>query len=101
MSLWSAVLLGVAALAVVPALYGLHRLCLWLEARGQLYYWHKQPGGSPARCMTGLQEVLEPQVKHVLHLREQRRQHRQDEGGPGGEDPPPPAPAAPSASVRG
>ena len=28
------------------ALYGLHRLGLWMEERGYIYYLHKKPKGS-------------------------------------------------------
>ena len=33
----------IAAVSALVALYGLHRLALWLEARGWLYYIHKKP----------------------------------------------------------
>jgi hypothetical protein len=82
MNLWTVSLCaGVALVGLGCALYALHRLCLWLEARGHLYYWHKQPDGSAAGCMTAFQEVIEPQVKHVLHVREQKRSRATDEGG--------------------
>jgi hypothetical protein len=67
MVLW--VLAGAAGLA---SLYMLHRLGLWMEQRGWLYYWHKKPGAG-ARGFVALQEFLEPPVQHVYHIKEQRR----------------------------
>jgi len=87
MSLWHWLIVIGAAAGGAAALYGLHRLCLWLEERGWLYYWHKKPGSSPASCLVAVQQALEPQTKHVLHLREQKRQ-RSDGEAPGENDPP-------------
>ena len=80
--LWGAIVVGAAAL-----IYAIHRLCLWLEKRGWLYYKHKQPGSSPLTCMTGLQEVLEPQTRHVIHVKDEKRV-LVDEATPGADDPP-------------
>src|SRR5262249_47724492 len=63
---WWDVLVGVVlVVAGLGALYGLHRVCLWLEARGLLYYWHKKPSSSVAACFVPLQQVLEPATQHV------------------------------------
>lgn len=80
--LWGALLL-----AAPFALYALHRLCLWLEARGQLYYWHKQPGGSRFSALNPLQEALDPPAKHVRLIKEHKRSHSEEEapGGPSGD----------------
>jgi hypothetical protein len=98
MTPWGALLVVLAVLGAVTglaaALYGLHRLCLWLESKGHLYYLHKQPeGSSPAACLGALQEVLEPQTRHVFHIREEKR-HAKEEA-PGQNDPPS-APGIPS-----
>jgi len=71
-----AVTVGVAA-----ALYGLHRLALWLEARGLLYYRNKKSESGAAGSFVALQQFLEPQVKHVRHVQEQKRHRCEDEGG--------------------
>ena len=104
MNSWTAVLWAVLIGAALPTLYGLHRLCLWLEARGLLYYRHKKPGGSPAGCMTALREVIEPPVRHVLHIKEEKRRHTASEGDPpspggGGEEAASDAPAPRSRST--
>jgi hypothetical protein len=73
--------------AGLASLYGLHRLGLWMEQRGWLYYWHKKPGAG-ARSFVALQEFLEPPVQHVYHIKEQQRSCF-EERVPGGDDPPP------------
>jgi hypothetical protein len=81
---WALVVVGAPL-----ALYGLHRLCLWLEAGGHLYYLNRQPeGGSPLGSLAELQKAIEPQAKHVHHVREQKRPSSEDEA-PGQGDPPP------------
>ena len=62
MNAWS-ILLAVAAL---PALYGLHRLCLRLEDRGYLYYRHKEPKPGGASPFLLLDEFIQPQNSHVI-----------------------------------
>lgn len=83
----SGVTLGV--LGVTGAMAALHRLCLWLEAKGHLYYWHKKPeGSSPAACLSALQEIIEPRAKHVFHVKDEKRHANEGAGDP----PDPPAP---------
>jgi hypothetical protein len=36
----------------------------WLEDRGYLYYRRKKPEGSPAAMWVGLQQFIEPGVRH-------------------------------------
>jgi hypothetical protein len=67
------------------ALYGLHRLGLWLEARGCLYYIHKKPRGGVAGGFVALQEVLEPGSRHVVQIKEEKR-GESEEGVPGAGD---------------
>jgi hypothetical protein len=67
-------LAGVLALVdLLTALYWLDRLCLWLEARGWLYYRHKKPESSPASAWVAMQQFIEPGVKHVREVREERQ----------------------------
>lgn len=73
---WGAIVLGGLA-----ALYGLHRLALWLEARGHLFYLNKKPEGGMAKSLSGLEQFVEPQAKHVHHVREQKRHRSEGEGG--------------------
>jgi hypothetical protein len=72
-----AVLSVAFVLLAVPGLYGLHRLGLYLESRDLIYYWHKKPSGGSA--YNPLQELVQPQIRHVIEVGEQR----QGEGGDG------------------
>lgn len=75
--LWLYVTLGVVGGAA--GLYGLHRLALWLEDRGQLYYLRKKPG-SIANSAAELQSFLEPQAKYVVRVKEDRKREGGDRG---------------------
>jgi hypothetical protein len=72
----------IVLIAAVPVLYGLHRLGLYLESRDIIYYWHKKPSGGSA--YNPLQELVQPQVRHVIEVAEQRPV----EGVIGGGEPP-------------
>jgi hypothetical protein len=41
-------------------------LCLRLEDRGYLYYWHKQPKPGGTSSFLLLQEFYQPQTSHVI-----------------------------------
>jgi hypothetical protein len=65
------------------ALYGLHRLGLWLEERGYIYYLHKKPkGGGAIGSMVALQRALEPRAEYVIQA-EQVNQEIAEEGASG------------------
>jgi hypothetical protein len=63
-----------AAIAVVvvllAGLYGLHRLCLYLEEYGYIYYLHKNPRGGFAPVLLDLREIVQPSVRHVVELKD-------------------------------
>jgi hypothetical protein len=66
MSPWR-MLLWMLIVASVPfVLYALHRLALWMEERGYLYYMYKKPKGGTGGAFLGLQQIIEPQVQHVI-----------------------------------
>jgi hypothetical protein len=81
------VIWGLIIVGGLAALYGLHRLGLWLEKRGWLFYKHKKPSSSAASCFVALQQVLEPPIKHVLHVNDEKR-HQAEEKAPGQNGPP-------------
>jgi hypothetical protein len=68
MGLWHVLIWGLVAVGILAALFGLHRLCLWLEDRGLLYYRKKKPTSSGGITWLVMQEFLEPQVQHVLSV---------------------------------
>ncbi len=65
----------VLAIAVAIALlYGLHRLALWMEARGWIYYVKKKASPNAlGSAALELQQMVKPAAKHVLEARRQRR----------------------------
>ena len=72
----------VAALAAA-GLYGLHRLFLWMEQQGWVYYWHKSGSGNAGNVLMPIQAIYQPEVHYVIEERA-RNQAEQDESG----DPP-------------
>jgi len=76
-------LLWVARAAV--ALYGLHRLALWAERRGWIYYReHRAPPGAAGPAMLEVTSLLDPAVEHVVgEARDARARAEQDESGEG------------------
>ena len=76
----------IVLISALPVIYGLHRLGLYLESRDIIYYWHKKPAGGSA--YNPLQELVQPQVRHVIEVAEQRPL----EGAIGGGESPPALP---------
>ncbi len=63
-------LLGMSLSAI--ALYGLHRLFLWMEKQGWIYYLRKSRQGSSVGSLLELQKALEPKMEHVIELKDRR-----------------------------
>jgi hypothetical protein len=65
------------------AIYGLHRLALWMEARGWLYY-RKTRGrsGSLGAAFLEMQALLEPSKRHVLEIVKKDDSKQSDAGDP-------------------
>jgi hypothetical protein len=82
MSFWVIGAVCLIILSGLAALYGLHRLALWLEKRGFLFYKNRKPSSSAVSCFVALQQALEPPIQHVLHVKEEKRRHT-EEGAPG------------------
>jgi len=72
--LWILIVFGASA-----ALYQLHRLGLWLDERGWLYYKYKKSSRSAGGCFIALEQVLEPPIQHVLHVKEEKRYQAEEE----------------------
>ena len=83
---WTLLLWISSAVAGAAGLYALHRLALYLEERGHLYYINKKPKSSAIGSFVALQRALEPQVQHVIHVTEESHLHG-EEGGSGQGDP--------------
>jgi hypothetical protein len=74
MAAWVVWIIGIPA-----TLYSLHRLALWLEERGHLYYLHKKSSGSAAGAFVAMQRAIEPQSQHVEHVRHVEQRVEEDE----------------------
>jgi len=66
---------GLVAVAGAAALYGLHRLALWLEREGWIRYLNARPdsGASTGALLFELQRIYEPQTQHVFELKESKK----------------------------
>jgi hypothetical protein len=68
---------------VCISIYLLHRLFLWMESRGWIYYKNRR--ASPATRANAALEVtslLEPQKRHVLKIQQEERQEEDGESEP-------------------
>lgn len=59
------------AIITVVSLYCLHKLCLWLERHGYLYYMNKKADtGFIAGTLEMINGVLNPAVKHTIEMKQ-------------------------------
>ena len=73
----------IAALALVVGLYGLHRLALWAEERGFIYYLHKRgSSGALASAFLELQAIHEPGKRYVAAETRREKVEAQESGAP-------------------
>ena len=61
------------------ALYGLHRVALWMEDRGYIYYLNKKPKSSPLGSLIAFQRAIEPRAHYIVQA-EQVNQEVGEEG---------------------
>lgn len=72
-----------AAAAAVVALYLLHRLALWLERRGWLFYLHRRSTTSAVGSVfSELHSVLDPGHRHAVEEQAREAQSQDDSGDP-------------------
>ncbi|HPT25120.1 MAG TPA: hypothetical protein PLZ95_01800 [Bryobacteraceae bacterium] len=75
-------------IVIVVGLYALHRLALWMESRGWIYYM--KSGGHSTRAgsaMLEIQQLLEPSKRHVIEIRQEQREEEDSAGDPPDADP--------------
>ncbi|MFH1329520.1 MAG: hypothetical protein ABIJ48_02505 [Actinomycetota bacterium] len=78
-------------LLVIPGValggLGLHRLALWAESRGWIYYGtHRMPSGAAGLAMMEVAAIVEPQTEHVIEaLRSEAIRAEEDASGEGRE----------------
>jgi hypothetical protein len=69
------------AILIGSILYVIHRLALWAEERGWIYYSHKRAsGGTIGTALLELQTILEPTKRHVVEERVQKGSASQESG---------------------
>jgi hypothetical protein len=79
----SAVSYAVWGLAALAGLYGLHRIAVWAERRGWIYYRGKHgSSGSLGSALLEMQAIIEPSKRHVLEERTKDASDTQDAGDP-------------------
>ena len=75
--------LALGLISVAIALYGLHWLLLWVEEKGWIFYAKKK--ASPSSIGTAfleIQQMVQPEKRHVLEVRQQRQAEQDEQGGP-------------------
>lgn len=79
---------AIFVLLAAAGLYGIHKLAVWAEERGFIYY-RKRHGSSGAvsRAFLEVQSLLEPTKRHVLEEKARERVEEQDFGDPPGRSP--------------
>jgi len=77
-------------IAIAVALYMLHRLGLWMEERGWIYYRKKHgSSGSLSSAFLEVQALLEPSQRHVLEIKREDDSEQDESGDPPSPDAPP------------
>jgi len=66
------------------AIYALHRLGLWSEERGYIYYLNKKPRSGAAGSFVAFQQIIEPRMQHVIQVT--RVNHLAGDEGASGKD---------------
>lgn len=65
------------------ALYGLHRLALWMESRGWLYYLNKQPTTSAlSSAFLEVQSIIDPAKRTVIEAMREEDAEQSEVGAP-------------------
>jgi hypothetical protein len=83
---WMVVGWMVVIILGLGALYGLHRLALWMEDRGYIYYLHETPKSSSLGSLIAFQRAIEPCAHYVVQA-DQVNQEVGAEGASGQGDP--------------
>jgi hypothetical protein len=86
MNTWTAILSTILVICGPLVLYGFHRLGLWMEEQGYIYYLHKKPKGSAAGSFVALQKMIEPRAEYVIQVT--RADHKLGEEKPSGQGDP-------------
>ena len=75
-------------IGVVATMYALHRLGLWMEKRGWIYYWKKHgSSGTLSSAFLELEALLEPSKRHVVESKRRDESEQYESGDPPSEGP--------------
>ena len=75
---WLALSLGLAVAGVL-----LHRLAIWMETKGWIFYrTTRMPAGAAANAMLELEKLWNPPVEHILEIRRNASLQAQPNGEP-------------------
>jgi hypothetical protein len=70
-------------LATGAVLYAIHRLALWAEARGWIYYLHNKPTTSTlGNAFLEVQSLIEPGKRDLVEIRKEDAVEEDDQGEP-------------------
>lgn len=76
-----AVWLAIRGVAVLVGLYALHRLLLWLEAGGHVYYLNSEPKpGGVTNAALEMERLIRPAVEHRVEAEETQLESQEDDG---------------------
>jgi hypothetical protein len=64
------------------ALYGLHCLGRWMEAKGWISSRRTSGSTAAGSAMLELQAILDPSTRHVIELKHEERKNEDDAGDP-------------------
>lgn len=65
------------AIALMAALYGLHRLALWMEDKGWIYYRQKRASPNAlGNAVLSVQQILQPDARHIVEAKQERTQEQ-------------------------
>jgi hypothetical protein len=70
------------ALVMAAVLYGIHRLAIWAERRGWIYYQKKSGSASLSSAALEVQSLFEPSKRYVLEEMAREPDANEDSGDP-------------------
>jgi hypothetical protein len=71
--------------ALLIGIFLLHRLALWAESRGWIYYKHSSSSSTRAgSAMLEVQQLLEPSKRHVIEIKREQKEVEDEAGDPPG-----------------
>jgi hypothetical protein len=72
-----------AVLVILIALYGVHRLALWAEDRGWIYYTRRKPTASSlGNAFLEVQSLIEPEKRQLAEVQKAEIIEEDEQGDP-------------------